>query len=339
MLNIFVRATLLTLLALLGGPLLPAQAARAVSPVPAPAFSNPVIAADMPDPDLLRVGRTYYAYSTNVALVNTPVFRSADLVHWKAAGEAFPELPNWALGGYTWAPSLLNVAGGYRLYFTARHAPSGKQCIGVAASGAPTGPFVSRATTPLVCQLSLGGSIDAQAIRAGDGKLYLYWKNDGNCCDLPTRIWAQQLSGDGLRLVGQAVPVLSRDQPWEGGLIEGPSVYRHGGSYYLFYSAGGWDTPGYAVGYAVASTPTGPFRKVLTRPLLASAGKVAGPGGQGVIEDAQGRTWMYYHAWAGGKIGYAQDGVRSLRLDPLLWTGGRPEVKATTRVQPAPRRP
>jgi beta-xylosidase len=305
------------------------------SPVTA-TFKNPVITSDFPDPDIIRVGNTYYGYSTNTDNIDVPVYRSSDLIHWQMLGNALPVLPAWASGGNTWAPAVLPINGGYRLYFTARHTESGRQCLGVATSKTPQGPFVSPSPRPLVCQLSEGGSIDAQAFTDADGKSYLYWKSDGNCCGLLTGLWVQPLSPDGLKLLGKPSDLLYNGQLWEGNLIEAPTVYRHAGKYYLFYSAAAWDSDTYGVGYAVGASPLGPFRKAAVNPLLVSQGEVAGPGGQGIIADGAGHTWMYYHAWTAGQIGYGSGGTRSLRLDPLNWKSGVPSVQATTRSQPAP---
>ena len=44
---------------------------------------NPIIGADMPDPDLLRVGDTYYMVSTTMFYTpGAPILRSKDLCHW-----------------------------------------------------------------------------------------------------------------------------------------------------------------------------------------------------------------------------------------------------------------
>lgn len=298
-------------------------------------FSNPVLDADVPDPDLLKVGASYYAYSTNAGGLTVPVFRSADLLHWKTAGDALPTLPKWALDGFTWAPDVMKVKDGYALYFTARHAESGRQCVGVAFAAKPQGPFVSRSAKPLVCQLALGGSIDASGFTDQSGRHYLYWKNDGNCCGLKTGLWVQPLAADGLTLTGTPSELLVNDQPWEGNLIEAPFVYRHGGGYYLFYSASAWDSASYGVGYALGASPTGPFKKSTSNPLLKTAGTVAGPGGEGVVTDATGQAWMYYHAWSGSAIGYPS-GQRALHLSRLDWKGAVPVVKVSSGAQAAP---
>jgi len=79
---------------------LPAARAQDVSGPP------PVYPADFPDPFVLRVGATYYAFATNAG-ANVPVLRSTDLVHWQPAGDALPVLARWAILGRTWAPAAL----------------------------------------------------------------------------------------------------------------------------------------------------------------------------------------------------------------------------------------
>ena len=47
-------------------------------------FSNPVIWADVPDPDVIRVGDDFYMVSTTMHLVpGAPVMHSKDLVNWE----------------------------------------------------------------------------------------------------------------------------------------------------------------------------------------------------------------------------------------------------------------
>ena len=46
--------------------------------------TNPIIRADMPDPDVMRVGDTYYIVSTNmIDMPGGPILKSKDLVHWE----------------------------------------------------------------------------------------------------------------------------------------------------------------------------------------------------------------------------------------------------------------
>ncbi len=53
------------------------------------AQAGPVINANFPDPDILRVGNVYHAYATNDSGQNVQHETSPDLVHWTKHGPAF----------------------------------------------------------------------------------------------------------------------------------------------------------------------------------------------------------------------------------------------------------
>jgi beta-xylosidase len=293
---------------------------RPVEPQPPPDHR------DAPDPFILDDGGRYVLYSTQVGFHNVPVATSPDLHRWSSASDALPRLPGWASWGHTWAPGVTRLGGRYLLYFTARHRPSGRQCIGVAVSATAVGPFVSPATGPLVCQTDLGGSIDPQPFVDSDGRAFLLWKSDGNALGEPSAIFAQRLSPDGLTIAGQPSALLRSGAAWEQHLIESPALIATGRSYMLLYSGGWWESARYAIGYATCDTPLGPCsRATIDWPLLASAGDEAGPGGACVVR-GPGDLWLAYHAWTPGAIGYDSGGTRSLRFASLGWSGGRPVV-------------
>ena len=290
-----------------------------------PTSVKPVIDEDFPDPDTLVVGDTYYAYATNFGSTNVRTARSRDLIRWELLKDALPVLPPWAQPGRTWAPEVAMTAdgSGFVMYFTARHGAGQRQCIGAATSSSAEGPFRSASDQPLICQLDEGGSIDASSFVDDDGSRYVLWKNDGNCCGLETWIYLQPTSGDGLSLAGVPRRLIRADQAWEGSVVEAPTLWKRGGKYYLFYSANRYSGAEYAVGYAMADAPAGPYRKP-DGPLLASStanGPLIGPGGQDVAVGPDGRTWLLYHAWD-PTLTY-----RGLRVDQLLWEGDRPVVK------------
>ena len=300
-------------------------------------FTNPVYRSDFPDPFVLRVGRTYYAYATNSVQDNVQTLRSRDLVRWTPGPDAMPTLGSWVLRGRTWAPEVLRVAPRrYVLYYTARSFDANLQCVGSAVSQRPAGPFVDRSPKPLVCQTAEGGSIDASPFRDTGGRLYLLWKNDGNCCGLDTYIYSQRLSADGSKLVGKPVRLVKQDAAWEGSLVEAPTLWKRNGKYYLFFSANGYNTEFYAVGYADCDGPLGPCRDSEDNPILETACRAAGPGHQTIVEDDDGETWLVYHAWPPDKIGSVSPG-RVLWIDRLEWEGARPVVRGPTcNSQPRP---
>jgi len=312
-------------------PTTPAQT-PAPTELPGPSFTNPVYKLDFPDPYVMLVGDTYYAYATtNGSTTNIRVIRSKDLVNWENVGDALPALPEWSVlnSGYTWAPGVVQVEDQFLMYYVARDEDIDRQCIGVAVSDDPAGPFVDPNDEAFVCQTNLGGSIDAYPFQDEGGKLYLLWKNDGNCCNLEVALWIQELSSDGMNLVGEPVKLIERDQPWERPLIENPAMVLHNEKYYLFYSGNWWESHEYAIGYAVCETVTGPCEKPLDEPWFEYEAPVMGPGGETFFTDLEGNLWMAYHAWTGADVGYPQ-GKRSLHIDLVTFEGDKPVTNGPT---------
>jgi beta-xylosidase len=288
-----------------------------------PTSEQRVYAENFPDPHVIAVGDMFYAYATNGDAGNLPVIRSADLHSWEAAGDAMPELASWVFAGRTWAPGVVAVDDSFIAYYTAAQLGTGLQCVGRAVADDPEGPFIDDSDAPLICQEGEGGSIDASPFRASDGSLYLYWKNDGNCCGLDTWLYGQRLTDDGMSLVGEPVRLLGQDVDWEGDLVEAPFMWSRDGQLYLFYSANAFDSPDYAVGYATCDAPLGPCAKAAENPILRTSEVVEGPGHNSVIE-FDGRTWIAYHAWPPDF--FASSDVRSLWISELTWQDGRPVV-------------
>src|SRR5690242_19756845 len=73
-----------------------APAAGLVLPRLSPTVTAPVFDGDAPDPDVIRVGTTYYAYTTGSHQGHIPVLSSTDLQTWHPAGDALPTLPSWS---------------------------------------------------------------------------------------------------------------------------------------------------------------------------------------------------------------------------------------------------
>lgn len=56
-------------------------------------FTNPIIFADVPDPDIIRVGDTYYMVSTTMHFApGCGIMKSKDLVNWSIVNYAYDEL-------------------------------------------------------------------------------------------------------------------------------------------------------------------------------------------------------------------------------------------------------
>ena len=326
-----------------------AAALLCVAAAPQPSFV-PVFQQDFPDAFVLPHGSQFIAYATNNG-VNVPVAVSDDLVHWGFAGDparpgkpldALPKLGSWAKEGFTWAPEVLQLGDKYLLYYTASDTRKNAQCIGVATAASPFGPFVDSNPEPIVCQLDLGGSIDADPFRDSDGKLYLYFKNDGNRVHARTSLWGQPLAPDGLSVTGQPVELLKDNQGWEERVVEAPTMVRSPAGYELFFSGGffGWnpDEGGlspYAMGYASCTAALGPCTAAPDNPILHSfndrdAGCLSGPGHQSIFQ-VGARTFMSFHAWEATSGCRKQDDRRYLYIAPLFWKDGKPQIGPSLR--------
>ena len=90
-------------------------------------FTNPVIYADVPDTDLIRVGDDYYMISTTVQYSpGAPLMHSTDLVNWNIVSYVFDEIrespANYLENGniYSrgqWAASLKYHDGKFYVFF------------------------------------------------------------------------------------------------------------------------------------------------------------------------------------------------------------------------------
>ena len=278
---------------------------------------------DFPDPVVILVGQTYYAYATNSVAGNIQIIDSNDLSHWTAVGNALPSLPSWATPDYTWAPAVATIGGSYLLYYAVDVAGTGQECISVASANRPQGPFADKSTAPLECQKSLGGSIDPASFIDTNGTPYLVWKSGGPGS---SKIWSQQLAPSGTSFVAGTNPtsLLVPDQPWEAGTVEAPDLVTTGGHYYLFFSGNDWNSSNYAVGVATCTGPLGPCSDATSNPILSSGAGVAGPGGDSVFADTSGNFWIAFHAWVPGAVVFPNS--RDLYLRRLTFSGSVPAV-------------
>ena len=330
-------------------------AAAAPASAAEPSFV-PVYRDNFPDPHVILHNGDFIAYATNAG-INLPMLRSRDLVNWAPIGDpatgkrldGMPVLAPWVEEGRTWAPEVMKVGNNWLLYYTARSRQLKTQCLGVAIASTPTGPFRDMSTKPLVCQVSEGGTIDANPFRDTDGQLYLYYKSDGNAVRKTSWIWGQRLSADGLKVVGQPVQLIRDDAKWEWGLVEAPAMVRAPTGYQMFYSAAffGWDPnerlSRYATGYANCTGPLGPCKDAPENPILNSfidkqAGCLSGPGHPGIFRVGT-RTFMAFHAWAATSGCRKAEDERYLYVAPLFWKDGKPQIAPSLRPKgPADRR-
>lgn len=255
-----------------------------------PTYSNAGgLIPDLADPDVLKVGDTFYAYGTGGPGIN--VYESKDLVHWSGAvgatdGMALAPKDSWGTHWF-WAPEVIAIPGGFRMHYSV------EQRLAIADSKSPLGPFVQNPKGILGADVQ---QIDSHPFTDDDGKQYVYfsrWRDNRG------RILVAQMNADGTQMLEDTVQeCISQSQPWEHASVnEAPWVIKHKGTYYLMYSGNGFGDWDYGVGYATAPSPTGPWTKYAYNPVLASNVYVHGAGHHAVTKSPDGtETFIVYHS-------------------------------------------
>lgn len=185
-------------------------------------------------------------------------FSSSDLVHW-TKHERVLDIRDVSWAAYAvWAPSAIETNGKYYLFFGANDIQNNTQLggIGVAVSDQPGGPFRDALGKPLIGQIHNGAQpIDQMVFHDDDGQFYLYyggWKH----CNLV------KLSKDLLHLEPFADGEVYKEITPSKEYVEGSFMVKRNGIYYLMWSEGEWTGPDYSVAYAMASSPSGPFKRI-----------------------------------------------------------------------------
>jgi beta-xylosidase len=245
------------------------------------------------DPAVISHGGKYYLYPTGDNH-SYHVYISDDLVHWSKGPKVFQRKETGV-----WAPDVFfnGDDGMFYLYYTV----NGR--IGVAESDRPDGEF--RDLGDLI-----SNGIDAHLFRDDDGSYFLYYARYPEFA-----IFAQPMATP-VRKKGEPVQVISPSEAWEMTnvpVVEAPWLLKHQGVYYLLYSGGSADTEHYAIGYATAKNPSGPFAKYPGNPIIRKEGSVLGPGHLSVTRDREGKLWMVYHQQKDRTPGWN----RIICIDPL----------------------
>lgn len=286
-------------------------------------YQNPVYPANFPDPFVLEHSGRFYAYATQDREKGFQVMESPDLITWTHRGICL-RVPYST--GDLWAPEVVERAGRFYMFFSARSRDSGSHDLAVAIADSPLGPFSPRAT---LVRSTPGrvGIIDPNIFTDDDGSSWLLYSQES-----PRAIVLLPLAHDLLSVGPQRTELLHPTQPWEGGVVEAPTLIKRRGIYHLFYSGGAFQARKsspilYAVGHATSSTLTGPYTKSTRRILESVPGRVYAPGHQCIIT-VRGIDWLLYHAWDNREEPmYGKNPVgRTLRLDRLEWSGDTPRV-------------
>lgn len=184
-------------------------------------------------------------------------FSSKDLVNWTKHPRVLhiEDVPwvKYAL----WAPSIIQANGKYYLFFGGNDIQNNDQYggIGVAVSDKPEGPFKDALGKPLISQIINGAQpIDQFVYRDDDGEYYMYYGGWKHCNVV-------RLNDDLISLKPFEDGEMYKEVTPES-YVEGPFMLKRNGKYYFMWSEGGWTGPDYAVAYAIADSPMGPFNRI-----------------------------------------------------------------------------
>ncbi|MEN0052113.1 MAG: glycoside hydrolase family 43 protein [Mucilaginibacter sp.] len=238
------------------------------------------------DPTIFFENHTYYLYGTG-SPDGFEVYTSKDLKTWKRQQRhALLKGDSYGSKGF-WAPQVFKYGQKYYMAYTA------DEHIAIASSDSPLGPFTQSVHHPISEQ---GKQIDPFIFKDADGKLYLYHVR----LDRGNRIYVVRLN-DNLSDIDEATlnECIHAEQGWENtansqwSVSEGPTVTIIGNLYYLFYSANDFRNPDYAVGYAISSSPAGPWTKYAGNPILSRNNTGQNGSGHGDLF-LQGDGALYY---------------------------------------------
>ena len=270
-------------------------------------IQNPMLWADVPDPDIIRVGDTFYLVSTTMHLMpGAPIMKSKDLKNWETIGYIFDRLtdsPKYdlqegtAYGRGQWATSLKYHKGRfYALLAPNEQGPMGDTYIFTAEKAEGPWTILSRMRHFHDCSLFFDN----------DDRVYVVY-GTGEMMELKADL------SDVIE--GTHQQIFQREED-EKGILEGSRVIKHNGKYYLLMISHVYE-PGRhrrEVCYR-ADDIHGPWEKQV---ILESEFGGFSYEAQGTIVDTQDGDWY-------GIIFQDRGGVgRVLTVMPCRWINGWP---------------
>ena len=270
-------------------------------------IKNPMLWADLPDPDIICVDGYFYLVSTTMHLMpGAPIMRSRDLANWETVSYVYDKLtdsPKYDLlegtvyGRGQWATSLKYHNGQFYVLF----APNEPGAMGDTYIYTTKDP-----TTKWTLVSRLQHFHDASLFFDDDGRVYVNY-GTGEMCELKP-----DLSGV---IEGSHTQLFKREAD-ETGLLEGSRMVKHNGKYYLLMISHVY-APGRhrrEVCYR-ADNIHGPYeKKVILESDFGGFPYV----GQGTIVDSKDGDWYGVIFQDRGAVG------RVLTLMPCRWIDGWP---------------
>ncbi len=249
-------------------------------------YTNPINpVAEGADPFILMHDGVYYLYSTNAVDQGYLVYSSTDMQNWQSHGLCLKKEDVHGDFGF-WAPEVMYYKGKFYMVYTSQ------EHLGIAVADSPLGPFVQEEKK----FLNEVNEIDGHFFIDEDGSVYLYFVrfSGGNV------IYGAKMQEDMTAYDESTVTeLLVAQYPWErqqDRVMEGPSMIKRDGTYYLTYSANHYQSQDYAVGYATSASPLSGFEKYEDNPILHKKGDIVGTGHHSFTTSTDGKQlYIVYH--------------------------------------------
>ncbi|MFT4095317.1 MAG: glycoside hydrolase family 43 protein [Niabella sp.] len=243
------------------------------------------------DPTIFYDNGKYYLYGTDGYTPDKgiKVYVSSDKKEWKVPdgvsdGFALRALESFGTAGF-WAPQVWKYNDRFYMAYVAN------EQIAIGVSSSPEGPFYAGSAIAFDQH-----NIDPFVFIDEDGKKYLYHVDISN----GNKIYVAAINDD-FTAIDKTTRTLciTATETWEtiqAKVTEGPAVLKHNGIYYLIYSANHYENQHYAVGYATAASPMGPWTKAIENPILSmtNTGK-PGTGHGDIFFDADSTMNYVFH--------------------------------------------
>ncbi|NMH28620.1 arabinan endo-1,5-alpha-L-arabinosidase [Flavobacterium silvaticum] len=228
------------------------------------------------DPSVIKVGNTYYCYSTDVAYGATvqpgiQIRKSTDLIQWQFVGWVFNQLPvqgsAFIQGRGTdpfnalWAPYIVQVGSQFRLYYSLSSAFPRLSVIGLATSSSPVGPWTEQglAVTSVNDVTVQTNAIDPTVLVDQSGNHWMYY---GSAWDGIYKLQLNPATGLAMTPGDKGTRVSRRGST--GGVINGNEegaeiIYNAQFNKYYLFVAYDWLQTKYNVRVGRSDNPDGPF--------------------------------------------------------------------------------
>lgn len=196
-------------------------------------FTNPVLFADYSDPDVVRVGDTYYMTASSFNYTpGLPILISKDLVNWTLAGYALKNIPEerYNIPRHSegvWAPAIRYHAGRFYIYYGMPD-----EGLYMVSAADPLGHW-----DPPVCVMKGKGLIDPCPFWDEDGKAYVVHAYAKSRIGFNNVLAIFEMTPDGKKALTKDVHIFNADGRHR--TMEGPKLYKKNGYYYILTPAGG----------------------------------------------------------------------------------------------------